>query len=76
MSDSKAGKTMNLYETELITLEGEKTILARWQGDVLLVVNVALKCGLTPQYEALEPLPKMVNQQGLTVLGFPCTAFL
>ncbi|CCP03105.1 putative glutathione peroxidase [Erwinia amylovora Ea644] len=76
MSVSKTGKTMNLYETELITLEGEKTSLARWQGDVLLVVNVASKCGLTPQYEALEHLHKTLHQQGLTVMGFPCNAFL
>lgn len=67
---------MSLFDSELVTLDGEKTTLAQWQGDVLLVVNVASKCGLTPQYEALEDLQKTWHKQGLTVLGFPCNAFL
>lgn len=67
---------MSIFETELVTLDGDKTTLAQWQGDVLLVVNVASKCGLTPQYEALEKLQKELHEQGLTVLGFPCNAFL
>lgn len=67
---------MSIFETELVTLDGDKTTLAQWQGDVLLVVNVASKCGLTPQYEGLETLQKALHEQGLTVLGFPCNAFL
>jgi len=67
---------MSIFETELITLDGEKTTLAHWQGDVLLVVNVASKCGLTPQYEQLENLQKTLHASGLSVLGFPCNAFL
>ncbi|KMV70426.1 glutathione peroxidase [bacteria symbiont BFo1 of Frankliniella occidentalis] len=67
---------MSIFDTELITLDGEKTTLAEWQGDVLLVVNVASKCGLTPQYEQLENLQKTLHASGLTVLGFPCNAFL
>jgi glutathione peroxidase len=67
---------MSIFDTELITLDGEKTTLAQWQGDVLLVVNVASKCGLTPQYEQLENLLKTLHASGLTVLGFPCNAFL
>lgn len=67
---------MSIFDTELITLDGEKTTLAQWQGDVLLVVNVASKCGLTPQYEQLENLQKTLHARGLTVLGFPCNAFL
>lgn len=67
---------MSIFDTELNTLDGEKTTLAQWQGDVLLVVNVASKCGLTPQYEQLENLQKTLHGKGLTVLGFPCNAFL
>lgn len=67
---------MSLYQTPLITLDGEKTTLENWQGQVLLVVNVASKCGLTPQYEQLEALQKRYQQQGFSVLGFPCNQFL
>ncbi|WP_455819595.1 glutathione peroxidase [Pseudomonas cerasi] len=67
---------MSIFDTALVTLDGDKTTLAQWQGDVLLIVNVASKCGLTPQYEELEKLQKTLHDQGLTVLGFPCNAFL
>jgi len=67
---------MSIFDTELETLDGEKTTLKQWQGDVLLVVNVASKCGLTPQYEQLEQLQKCWQEQGFSVLGFPCNAFL
>ncbi|AXF75980.1 glutathione peroxidase [Erwinia tracheiphila] len=67
---------MNIFDTKLVTLDGEDTTLARWQGEVLLVVNVASKCGLTPQYQQLEELHRSLNNQGFSVLGFPCNAFL
>lgn len=67
---------MTIFETSLETLAGEQTTLAKWQGNVLLVVNVASKCGLTPQYEQLETLQKEWQAQGFSVLGFPCNAFL
>ena len=67
---------MNIYDTELVTLDGEKTTLSAWQGKVLLVVNVASKCGLTPQYEELENLQKAWQDHGFSVLGFPCNPFL
>lgn len=67
---------MNIYQTELVTLDGEKTTLSQWLGKVLLVVNVASKCGLTPQYEELENLQKAWQDQGFSVLGFPCNQFL
>ncbi|MBW1251593.1 glutathione peroxidase [Pantoea allii] len=67
---------MSIYQTELVTLDGEKTSLSSWQGQVLLVVNVASKCGLTPQYEALENIHKAWHEQGFSVLGFPCNQFL
>ncbi|WP_414146864.1 glutathione peroxidase [Erwinia sp. BNK-24-b] len=67
---------MSIYDTELVTLDGEATTLANWQGQVLLVVNVASKCGLTPQYEQLENIHKAWSDRGFSVLGFPCNAFL
>ena len=67
---------MSLYQTEVTTIDGEKTTLEQWQGKVLLVVNVASKCGLTPQYEQLEALQQQYEAQGFSVLGFPCNQFL
>ncbi|MDU6389915.1 MAG: glutathione peroxidase, partial [Pantoea sp.] len=67
---------MSLYQTEVTTIDGEKTMLEQWQGKVLLVVNVASKCGLTPQYEQLEALQQQYQAQGFSVLGFPCNQFL
>ena len=67
---------MSIFQTELETLDGEKTTLAQWQGQVLLVVNVASKCGLTPQYGQLENLHKTWQARGFSVLGFPCNQFL
>lgn len=67
---------MTIFDTELVTLDGERTSLANWQGEVLLVVNVASKCGLTPQYEQLENIHKAWHERGFSVLGFPCNAFL
>ncbi|WP_158782914.1 glutathione peroxidase [Pantoea sp. BAV 3049] len=67
---------MSIFDTELVTLDSEHTTLAKWKGEVLLVVNVASKCGLTPQYEQLEKLQKNLHGQGFSVLGFPCNAFL
>lgn len=67
---------MSLYQTELVTLDGDKTTLAHFQGKVLLVVNVASKCGLTSQYEQLESLQKAWQDKAFSVLGFPCNQFL
>jgi glutathione peroxidase len=67
---------MSIYQTELITLDGEKTTLAQYQDNVLLVVNVASKCGLTAQYEQLESLQKAWQDKNFSVLGFPCNQFL
>lgn len=67
---------MRIFDTELVTLDGDNTTLAKWQGQVLLVVNVASKCGLTSQYEQLEKLHRRLHQKGFSVLGFPCNAFL
>lgn len=58
------------------TIEGKKTSLAAFGDQTLLVVNVASKCGLTPQYSQLEELQKRYADQGFTVVGFPCNQFL
>lgn len=67
---------MSLLDTKLVTLDGRETTLQEWQGKVLLVVNVASKCGLTPQYEQLENIHKAWASSGFSVLGFPCNQFL
>ena len=58
------------------TIDGEKTSLADFGEQTLLVVNVASKCGLTPQYSKLEALQKQYGDQGFTVIGFPCNQFM
>ena len=59
----------------LTRIDGETDALANHAGKVLLIVNVASKCGLTPQYEGLEALWRRHREAGLTVLGFPCNQF-
>ena len=60
----------------LTTIDGATTSLSEYRGKVLLVVNVASRCGLSPQYEALEQLQKQYGDRGFTVLGFPSNQFL
>jgi glutathione peroxidase len=64
-----------LYEIPVRTLAGRETTLAPFAGQVLLIVNVASKCGFTPQYEGLEALHREYGARGLAVLGFPCNQF-
>ncbi|MET8624385.1 glutathione peroxidase [Kitasatospora sp. NPDC004669] len=66
---------MSLYEIPLRTLTDEAASLADYKGKALLIVNVASKCGLTPQYTGLENLQKRYAGRGFTVLGFPCNQF-
>ncbi|MFJ6652419.1 glutathione peroxidase [Microbacterium sp. NPDC091313] len=56
--------------------DGSTTTLGAYGSDVLLVVNVASKCGLTPQYEQLEELQRTYGERGLQVVGFPCNQFM
>ena len=63
------------FGTEITTIHGERTTLEAWKGKVLLVVNVASQCGLTPQYAGLQELWTELGDQGLVVLGFPCNQF-
>ena len=64
-----------VYDIPLRTLDGRETTLAPYRGHVLLIVNVASRCGYTPQYTGLETLHRELGPQGLTVLGFPCNQF-
>lgn len=64
-----------LYDIPLERLNGQAAKLGDYAGDVLLVVNVASQCGLTPQYEGLEKLHAELGSRGLRVLGFPCNDF-
>lgn len=67
---------MTLNDVALTTLDGRKTTFGEYAGKTVMVVNVASKCGLTPQYEQLEELQKKYADQGFTVLGFPCNQFM
>ena len=67
--------TQSLYDIPVSTINGEGTTLADHRGEVLLVVNVASKCGLTPQYEGLERLYETYRGQKFAVLGFPANDF-
>ena len=64
-----------LYDIPVTRITGEGTSLAEYRGKVLLIVNVASKCGLTPQYDALEKLHARFQDSGFSVLGFPANDF-
>jgi glutathione peroxidase len=65
----------SIYETKVKTIQGKDASWDAYKGEVLLIVNVASKCGLTPQYEGLEALYSKYRQQGFQVLGFPANEF-
>ena len=67
---------MSLHDIALTTLDGQPASLGDYKGKVVLAVNVASKCGFTPQYAGLETLYKKYEDQGFVVLGFPCNQFL
>ena len=66
---------MNIRDIPLTTIDGDRASLADYRGQVVMVVNVASRCGLTPQYEKLEALQREYGDRGFTVLGFPCNQF-
>ncbi|CAA9214586.1 MAG: Glutathione peroxidase @ Thioredoxin peroxidase [uncultured Acidimicrobiales bacterium] len=66
---------MSIYDVPVKTLQGEETSLSAHQGKALLIVNVASKCGLTPQYEALEKLHEQYGPRGFSVVGVPSNQF-
>src|SRR3712207_1159226 len=66
---------MPLNDIPVTTIDGEQTTLAPHADKVKLIVNVASRCGLTPQYEKLEQLQRIYGPRGFTVLGFPSNSF-
>ncbi len=66
---------MSLHDHQIASLHGEAGSMSTYKGQTLLVVNVASKCGLTPQYEGLERLHERFRDRGFSVLGFPCNQF-
>lgn len=67
---------MRLRDIPLTTIDGARTSLAEFADRAVLIVNVASKCGMTPQYSQLEELQRTYGERGFTVLGVPCNQFL
>jgi glutathione peroxidase len=67
---------VSIYDVPLRTLDGQPANLADYKDQALLIVNVASKCGFTPQYAGLQELHDRYNARGFAVLGFPCNQFL
>ena len=67
---------MSVYDFPIKTLDGEDDLLGNQKGHATLMVNVASKCGLTPQYEGLERIHEKYAPKGFSVVGFPCNQFL
>src|SRR5579872_3919340 len=76
MPPTPGGAVPDLYDIPVHTLAGQQSSLAALKGKALLVVNVASKCGLTPQYTGLQKLQDTYAGQGFSVVGFPCNQFL
>ena len=71
-----AGDKMSIYDIEVKDIDGKSVMLSKYEKRVMLIVNVASKCGYTGQYEGLQTLHEKYAQDGLSILGFPCNQFL
>jgi glutathione peroxidase len=67
---------MSIYDFEYTSIEGKPVNLSDYEGNVLLIVNTASKCGFTPQYQGLQELYERYQDQGFVVIGFPCNQFM
>lgn len=74
-ASSVAVDTPSLYEVEVLTIDGTRHPMTVYRGQTLLIVNVASKCGYTPQYQGLERLHRTYKDRHFAVLGFPCNQF-
>jgi glutathione peroxidase len=70
-----AVRASSIYDIPVKDIDGNPTTLSAYKGKVLLIVNVASRCGFTPQYTALEATYKKYSDQGFVILGFPCNQF-
>jgi glutathione peroxidase len=71
----KRNRTVNVFEHEVELSDGQKQKLEEYAGKAVLIVNVASKCGFTPQYEGLEELYRKYKDRGFEILAFPCNQF-
>jgi len=73
--DLTSERVAKVYSIPVTTINGEETTLEPYRGQVMLIVNVASKCGFTPQYAGLEAMYRRYRSRGFTILGFPCDQF-
>lgn len=76
LSQIFGGESMSIYDIEVKNIDKQSVKLDKYKGRVMLIVNVASKCGYTGQYEGLQELHEKYSSEGLSVLGFPCNQFL
>lgn len=76
LSQIFGGESMSIYDIQVKNIDKQTLKLEQYKGRVMLIVNVASKCGYTGQYEGLQALHEKYSSQGLSVLGFPCNQFL
>lgn len=75
-ADKESKKVCHPLQFTMKSLNGKEVDLGKYRGKVLMIVNVASKCGLTPQYQQLQQLHEKYAKDGLAILGFPCNQFL